>query len=115
MTLTIPDWIASNAAWVTMVSLAGGYGTYLLKRSKITTSKRMDDKVIEQLVTLVKDNTAAFQAMKSQQEDHKNVTVTVCGAMQKIETALALVNAGMQQLLQKDYEPAHAHHARRNG
>lgn len=111
MTITVPDWIASNAAWVTVVSLAGGYATYLLKRSKTTAGKRLDDKVIEQLVTLVKDNTSAFQALKSQGEDHKNISVIMCQALNEMKTGMALMNAGMQILLQQP-EPAHAHHGR---
>lgn len=119
MTVVVPDWIATNAAWVAVVSLAGGYGTYLLKKSRTKEKpqgavlyRRENDKVIEELVTLVKEDVAAFQALKSQGEDHKNISIKICDVMGKIETSIALVNAGLQQLLSREPEPSPAHHGR---
>lgn len=63
MTLVIPDWIATNAAWGTVMSLGIGYGAYLLKRKgrqkksdegETVQLRRCDDAIISQFLNAYK-------------------------------------------------------------
>lgn len=89
MVLTIPDWLAENIAWVIVGTGGVGLGTYFLRRRGGAKLRRNDDEVVQQLITLVKENTAAFKGLDSTMQDNKGITIKVSETLIQVKESLA--------------------------
>ncbi len=62
--------------------------------------RRKDDDVIRDLTLIVKENTAAFVALRGMMEDSKGITLKVATTLDHVHTALAGLTGHIQGALQ---------------
>lgn len=94
MIVTVPDWLAQNIAWVSVVGIAGGVGTYLLKKRGMKKAKtdapaqdwrRADDRLLDRfLASQDKMATAIEHLADSRREEMKGL----CEEMRNQTSAL---------------------------
>lgn len=94
---------------VVLLALRLGWVTF-----KMPTLRRKDDQAIEHLVSIVKENTAAFVALRATMEDNKGITIKVANTLDQVQTALAGLTGHIQGALQfmAPDQPSHHREAR---
>lgn len=98
--------ISALAVLGALVVLANRMGWLSVRLPSL--SKRQDDKVLEQLITIVKENTAAFQALKSTMEDNKGITIQVANTLNQVQNALATLSGQVMVRLKGHEGRAHS-------
>jgi len=102
---------APGAAIVLLIVLAMKMGWITVK---LPQAKRVqDDQLLQQMMALVKENTAAFIALKGTMEDNKGITIAVAGSLEKVHQALSNLSGQFQGAMHVVHEAGH--HARRAG
>jgi hypothetical protein len=86
---------------VVLLSLRLGWVTF-----KMPVLRRKDDQAIEFLANIVKENTAAFVALKATMDDNKGITIKVADTLDQVHTALAGLSGHIQGAL-RFMEPSH--------
>lgn len=92
---------------VVLLALRMGWVTF-----KMPVLRRKDDQVLELMMGIVKENTAAFIALKSTMDDNKEITIKVAESLERFNAALAGLSGQIQGAM---FEQPHPHRAQGGG